>query len=176
MGGKTKLFLPYQGGTFLDHLLNALTPLPRVLLSVNNPDLFQAVGLPLVMDRWPDSGPMGGICSALEQVPEDALFVTACDMPHLDRGTVEEIMKRFVETGVLTLGRTESGVQPLLGVYPRSMLPVLQGLLAARCLRMKSLLDRVPCETVLLGNGGRAADNINFPAEYNALLQEENLF
>ena len=173
MGRREKFFLPCSGGTFGQRILDALAPLPVVRLSVREEEPFRDIGLPLVADRYPDTGPMGGICTALEQCSEEALFVVACDMPHLNRETVERLLKRFQKTGSLTVAWTDRGPEPLLGIYPRTVLPEIRNQMAQKQYRMRDFLARVPLTSVLLDPDSKAADNINTTEEYRALLQAE---
>ncbi len=48
------------------------------------------VGYPLVEDRWPGEGPLGGVITALTDAGGDVV-VAACDLPDLDAATVRAI-------------------------------------------------------------------------------------
>jgi molybdopterin-guanine dinucleotide biosynthesis protein A len=123
----------------------------------------------MVRDLWQDMGPMGGIASGLRQCPEDTLFVTACDTPLLDRATVELILANW--DGGVTLASTQGRIQPLLGIYPKSVLPELEKRLAKGELRMYDFLRAVGFRQVPLPEGGAAAENINTPEDYRQLTE-----
>jgi molybdopterin-guanine dinucleotide biosynthesis protein A len=169
MAGEKKLFLDYQGQPFWVHLLTALEEFPTVYLSVDREEPYASAGLPMVRDLWPDMGPMGGIASGLRQCPEDTLFVTACDTPLLDRATVELILANW--DGGVTLASTQGRIQPLIGIYPKSVLPELEKRLAKGELRMYDFLRAVGFRQVPLPEGSAAAENINTPEEYRQLTE-----
>lgn len=75
-------------------------------------------GVPFVLDRWPGSGPVGGIITALthlerhltgddEQIVE--AVIAACDLPDLDRATVELLLARPLTPGVGCIGAVAAG-------------------------------------------------------------------
>ena len=95
MEGQKKLFLRYAGETFCQRILHACDCLPAVYLSVDNKEPYRKAGLPMVEDRWRGIGPLGGIASGLLTCKEDALFVMACDMPMMERQTVERMLETY---------------------------------------------------------------------------------
>jgi molybdopterin-guanine dinucleotide biosynthesis protein A len=112
---------------------------------------------------------MGGIASGLKQCPEEALFVTACDTPRLDRATVELILAQW--DGGVTLASVGGRVQPLIGIYPKSVLPELEKRLAKGSLRMYDFLRAVGFRQVPLPEQSTAAENINTPEDYRQLTE-----
>lgn len=170
MAGERKLFLEYRGRPFWSHLREALGQFPTVYLSVDREDPYADTGLPLVPDLWPGHGPMGGIASGLKTCPEDALFVTACDTPLLDRETVTRIVSAW--DGGITLACAGGRLQPLMGIYPKSVLPELEKRLAKGSLRMYDFLKAVGFTTVPLPEGSAAAENINTPEDYRRLIDK----
>ncbi|HJB19485.1 MAG TPA: molybdenum cofactor guanylyltransferase [Candidatus Bariatricus faecipullorum] len=169
MQGEKKLFLPWDGATFLERIQETLCAFPAVYLSVEAVEPYQGLSLPLVLDVYPDAGPLGGICAGLGACPEDALFVTACDMPLLDRESVERLCLAFRERPVLTLPETDSGLQPLPGIYPRSILPEAERLLKEKQYRLRALAERVEVNRVRLEE--TPLKNVNTPEEYRELLK-----
>ena len=61
--GRDKAGLAWGDGTLLDAMLCALSGLDEVYLSVDR-DRFPRCTCRAVEDRYPGSGPLGGICSA----------------------------------------------------------------------------------------------------------------
>lgn len=170
MNGNKKLFLSYEGKSFLDHLLQALSSLEKVYLSVDDKAPYQSTKLPLIVDHYQAIGAIGGIYSALTECDEDELFFVACDMPHIDAETVQAVLTAYHKRPQLTLVEAEGRIQPLFGIYPKSVLPVLAEQIQAQNYRMRSLLAQLPYNVVLLTAGSRAADNINTVTEYERLI------
>ena len=117
MHGEKKAFMTMQGRSFLEHILESLGGLFPVYLSVDQEEPYLQTGLPLITDKYPGIGPMGGICSAMQVCPEDALFVAACDMPFLEKDTVQRLIQAYrKDPGKITLARQGGRRHPLLGI------------------------------------------------------------
>lgn len=170
MEGKKKLFLEYEGQAFYERIRNALKGFSRTYLSVEKREGYERVKLPLVEDIYGDAGPLGGICTGLENCPEHALFVAACDMPLIDEETVEKLVIRYKEKPGIVVAQAEGRVQPLLGIYPKQALPVLRKELEAGNRKMAEVIRLAGYEAVELGGKAENAANINTPEEYSRLL------
>ena len=84
MGGRPKALMELGGRRIIDHVVEVLRAVTEdVLLVTNTPELYSALGLPMVPDVFPDHGSLGGIYSGLKAAPGDAAFTVACDMPFL---------------------------------------------------------------------------------------------
>ncbi len=79
---------------------------------------------PVVDDRFPGEGPMGGVVSALGSIGHDLVGVVACDMPAL---AVDEFHRLLGAIGAADVAVTvAAGIdQPLHALWSRQALPVL---------------------------------------------------
>lgn len=166
MNGNIKLFLEYKGQPFFNHIKNAMEQLPQVYLSVNRREGYEDMGLPLIVDEWDGIGPMGGICSGLRQCREEALLVVASDMPFVSRQAVSLLLAAYQNKPMLTLAVADGKPQPLLGIYPRSLLPALEKLIREGNYRLRSVMALTEYNLVELPRGDASAENINTPEEY----------
>ncbi len=166
MEGKDKLFLEFGGESFYHHIRRALAPFSSVYLSVSAENRLrcQSLSLPMVVDRFPDLGPMGGIYSGLLACGESALFVVACDMPLIRRETVEQVVREYRRQ--VTVVRSGSRLEPLFGIYPKTVLPVMEEMIRERNYRMRDLLSRTPAQVIPLEENNPVAVNINTDEEY----------
>ena len=170
MGGQKKLFLQAEGLPFYQHILQALSPLPLVRLSVEAAEPYRHLGLELVVDEIGGIGPIGGLYSGLRGAREDALLVVACDMPLLDAPSVQALLDAYHSHPVPTVSRTGDRVRPFPGIYPRRCLPHVEEMIRAGNYRMRDLLSRLTdLRTVPLSD--QAGQNINTPEEYHRLTQ-----
>ena len=168
MNGKKKLFLEYGGNSFLQHILNALQGFSNIYLSVENEGPYKGLGMPMIVDQYPDLGPMGGIYSGLMACKEEALFVTACDMPLLNQETVERILAVYRAEKKVTVVQTGQQIHPLLGIYPKEVLPVLKEMIQEKNYRMMDFIARTKPSVIQLEDN-KAVYNINTPKEYERL-------
>ena len=82
------------------------------------------LGLPAVPDRWAGEGPLGAIVTvlgALDGFDADAVVVAACDLPWLDRATVDALVTRFVAAAgsVDAVVAHSDRLEPLCAVWAR---------------------------------------------------------
>ena len=130
-----------------------------------------------VADNYPESGPMGGLQAGLAAAKHDVCLLMACDMPFL----TAPLMRLFLdcaEDRELVLPKDGEDIEPMFGVYKKSLLPAVERLLAAN---RRSLLN-LTCETdpLLLPQdvwqGAAGEDvffNINYAEDYVRLVQGE---
>ena len=182
MEGQKKLFLRYGGETFCERILHACDCLPAVYLSVDKTESYEQAGLPMVLDRWNGIGPLGGIASGLLACKEDALLVMACDMPMIDRKTVEQLLHRYREqekagNGEKILVTSQDGrLHPLFGIYPKQVLAQAQELIREEDYRLVHFLERAGYEVMELEAASRAMENVNTTEEYRCLNSKKMPF
>ena len=79
---------------------------------------YSALNCPVLLDREPGFGPLGGIERALSVASSSLVFVLAVDMPHLTTSILRTISDRVDQyTGALPILRGE--VEPLAAIYPK---------------------------------------------------------
>ena len=124
-----------------------------------------------VVDRWKDSGPLGGLEAVLDYASGRPVFVLACDLPLVD----EPVVRRIVDEAgaALTVDRPAAWIargcgqdQPLCGLYSAACLMMVRGQLTAGLLSMRDLLQQIEVHRVEVAEPG--ADvllNVNRPED-----------
>ncbi|MGB3464103.1 MAG: molybdenum cofactor guanylyltransferase [Cyclobacteriaceae bacterium] len=85
--------------------------------------------LPLIPDRYPDTGPMGGILSAMEAFANSTFLVIACDLPFISADAINKLLTHRDDRYHATLyQRTEGWYESAFAIYE----PSCYGLLAAQ--------------------------------------------
>lgn len=93
--GRTKALVPYRGAPLAARVLFALGDggCDPVVLVGGDAEELAVLGFPVLPDRWPDEGPLGGVLSALGALGEaESVVVTACDLGELTGETVRRII------------------------------------------------------------------------------------
>lgn len=176
MHGEKKLFFRYEEKTFLDCLKDCMQDFDLLCLSVDAPEPFAGTGLPLIIDHYPEIGPMGGICSVLEDCPREAVFIAACDMPCLKLETVRHLTDIYLQhPGRITVAAQGDRIHALLGIYPKSILPEMKRRIAEGNYKMGDLLNSLDAVPVQLSSDDGSAVNINSAREYLARMGDENI-
>lgn len=169
MKGEKKLFLTLGQSSFFEMLLAALSDMDDVILSVDDISLYEGTDISLIEDRYKGIGPIGGICSVLEELEEgvSAVFVTACDMPFLGKSLVYkflEVSDRY--PGHIIAARQKGWVNPLCGVYPEKVLPEMRNRIKKGQYKLQDLIDSVDHVFVDVDPDDRSLININSVDEY----------
>jgi len=169
---RDKAALHYEGRPQLARAMDLLQPLVvRGFISVRQDQQCDPVrsGYEAIADHLPELGPIGGIHAALHAYPDKAWLILACDLPFLDRATLERLIAERDPAQLATAYRSSlDGLpEPLCAIYePASRAALAQWIeQGERCPR-KFLAQH---EVRLLDLASvRALDNINTPEEYAA--------
>jgi molybdopterin-guanine dinucleotide biosynthesis protein A len=122
---------------------------------------------PRIVDRGGIEGPIAGIRAAMQEFPEAAWLVVACDLPFLDPGTLDELIAARATSADATAFRSSHDAlpEPLCAIYePRARTGIDALLAGGRNCPRKFLIN---ANTHLLDQPNpRALDNVNTVAEY----------
>jgi molybdopterin-guanine dinucleotide biosynthesis protein A len=133
-----------------------------VFLVASDRPAYTRFGVPVVPDRYPEVGTLGGIATALAAAAHTHCLVVACDMPFLNLDLLRWLagQPRDYEALVPRLpGESRQGgglvYQTLHAVYARSALPVIEARLAAGERRVISFFPEVRVREVDLATVAR---------------------
>lgn len=179
---KTALVVPAShaaGRSILSRQLDALDALASRILIVTSP--ARAPEFPparigskarVVLDAYPDRGPLGAIVTAFEAEPDAPLLVLAGDMPHVSNALLGALIDRHSRTGSqATVPSSGRGLEPLCAVYSPAARTSLSAALASGDLSLQSALRRLhvdvmPAEQVAaFGDADTLFRNINTPGD-----------
>ena len=167
--GRDKTLLPFSGYRSLSEFqYERLGKLFKTVYisAKNNKFDFQAE---LIEDRYEVSSPLAGIVSVFESLDADEVFILSADAPFVDEKVIDTLMQNR-EGHDAVIAQTESGKQPLCGIYRRSVLPVAQENLKANDHRIGNLLNRVDTKFVFFEDDA-VFSNLNHPHEYEEALK-----
>ena len=143
MGGRPKALIELGGRRIIDRVVDVVRAVTDDLLLVTNtPDLYAALGLPMVPDVFPDHGSLGGIYSGLKAAPGEAAFTVACDMPFLMREVARLVIDRAHEADVV-LPTVGGQFETLHACYAKSCLPPMESRLREGRLKIVGFFDEV---------------------------------
>ena len=167
MGGKNKAFLKVDGKPLIDRILEVYRELFReILIVTNNPMDYLSHDCRIVTDIIKGKGSLGGIYSGLSFASCEYSFVTACDMPFLDR-TFIRFMTDRARAHDIVVPRSPDGFQPLHAVYSRRLIPVMERMIGEDHLKIAFLFKKArtcvisPEAIAAFDPGGRMFININ---------------
>lgn len=190
--GSPKALAEVGGVRIVDRVLAALRAVtPDVVLSANEPGLFDDLELPTFQDRRQDLGPLAGIYTTLleaQATGRPGILAVACDMPFPSVPLLERLRAVAFEdadpSGSTELGsrpgapdvvvpesRGRRGIEPLFAAYRTSCLPAIEAALEAGDRRMIGFHGRATIATIPLAVVDSLCDpervflNVNTPEE-----------
>ncbi len=81
--GTDKALLELDGQTLLERAIVAVSNVADDVIIVGDRQPYHDFGVPVIRDSYPETGPIGGIATALQDAQHDYVLVVACDMPFL---------------------------------------------------------------------------------------------
>ena len=94
--GTDKAQLLFEGQPFWRKIAGELSDCGEVYLSVSQTRDTQHLNqYACIRDLVPGAGVMGALYSAFHSIPEDLIFICACDMPYMNRSFVQWLLKRW---------------------------------------------------------------------------------
>jgi molybdopterin-guanine dinucleotide biosynthesis protein A len=138
----------------------------EVVISANEAARFRYLDLRVVPDRVRQQGPMMAIASAVGASKTDINFVTACDIPQLDKDLVKRMLRQAksdnvdIVVPVNAAGRYET----LFAVYKKSCLPAVDEALEEGVRKISDVFCRCRVRYVSLEDSARIV-NINTPRD-----------
>lgn len=174
--GEDKRFLLVGEQTLFERTLAVLQSIFQtvcVVIAQDSPPLKAEV--PVFRDLIAGCGSLGGLYTGLKQAHTEYAFVVACDMPFLNPILVRYLVSLRDKTDIVMV-RLEQGLQPTHALYSRRCLPVIEGMLQARLLKIQylathqSLHTRLVAESELrkIDHEGLSFINVNTPADLDA--------
>lgn len=166
--GRNKALLPFAGATLVEHIAR------QVHAAAGNVTLLGTLaipGLPVIPDRIPGNGPLGGIHSALLQGAEWNLMV-ACDMPGVRTSVLRVLFEEAERRHPLCAAALgpEGRPEPLCAVYHRDALPAVERNLARGDRKLMNLLRELDAVAVPVREPA-ALRNVNTPEDWTTFAR-----
>lgn len=174
--GSNKANTDWNGHTILETIVKTLEKVSdEIMIAANDSEAYSYLGLPIIMDRIRDAGPMAGIHSALHSIKGQRALCVACDMPLLNATVLNYMWGISTWAPVVTVehrGRTE----PLHAIYHKSLRYPIEYAIKKKWLSLQRFFSYLPLHTVSDGilqtfceDGLNCFANINTQEEYQRL-------
>lgn len=171
-GGRDKSRLIVEGYPIINRQVEVLQRLADpVFIIAGDSGRFADLGLPIYADAIEGAGTLGGIYSALEVSPLDAVLVVACDLPFLHAGLLGRLVE-LAQEGDAAWVRSDRGPEPTLACYRRIARHTIRRQIEAGRLKASDLsavlavAEMDLTEVARFGPPTRLLANINTPEDY----------
>ena len=168
--GKDKALLPFgEHSTLTEFQQNKLSTLfDKVYISAKeNKFNFDCM---FIEDIYTENSPLVGIISIFETLKVEELFILSVDAPFIDKEIIERLLEHRQTDVDVIVAQSPSGVQPLCGLYKRSILPLAYAQLEKGNHRLGDLLDLANTLYVKFDED-TPFTNLNHPEEYQKALR-----
>jgi molybdopterin-guanine dinucleotide biosynthesis protein A len=166
---KDKAVLPAPVEPLIQKILGQVEGVfDEIVVSVAKGRRYDFLPYRQVEDTVEGQGPLAGILAGLRAARYETALVAACDIPVLKI----DVLKKLIEMSDgcdIVVPRTPKGLEPLLAVYKRSVLPRLEKLLASGERQVLALFDLCRTEYINLADAAWL-ENLNTPEDYDAYL------
>lgn len=167
-----KAALVYHGKPQLQWTFDLLSTIcARVFVSVRADQTSDELrgGYPQIVDRVTSAGPIAGILSAMLAHPHASWLVLACDLPFVDRATLDHLLAQRDATRVATAFRSaHDGLpEPLCAIFEPHAREQIAASVALGRICPRKFLSQSDVRLLELPDA-RALDNVNTPEEWSA--------
>jgi molybdopterin-guanine dinucleotide biosynthesis protein A len=165
--GRDKALLTIGDRYLVQHVADTVAGAAGSVVLVGDSARYGELGYPVIADRYPDFGPVGGIATALAASSPNGSLVVACDMP----AVTVDVLKILLELASIgdsdcVVPLTPDGAEhPLCAVYAHSALGQFEAAVLEDVRTVKHVLKRLRVQTVRM-QGSTWARNVNTPADW----------
>jgi molybdopterin-guanine dinucleotide biosynthesis protein A len=168
--GVNKALLEIDGKRLIDNILDVYQKIFSEMIIVTNDPLYytEFPNTIVVSDIYKGKGSLGGIYTGLFYAANDYSFVTACDMPFLNKDFILYMIEQIGKRDIIVPELPE-GFQALHAIYSRRCLPAIKKMILSDKLKIVGLykemrLLKITEEKIKLFNkNGNIFTNINTP-------------
>lgn len=172
--GQNKALMPIEGKTLIERIGDILSTIfSKIVLSTASQNAYPQLQLPEVVDRYPQTGPLGGITTVLES-GLSPIFCVACDMPFLNQNLIEyQCGITLCCDAVIPVWNNHP--QVLHGLYCKNLLPAFHSGLQEEQYKITDWLEEAGVCYILedeirrFDPAGLSFRNINTPDDYKSL-------
>lgn len=121
--GQNKALLPFMGQSLIERVISRIKVISEeILITSNEPNLFDFLHIPVFADLVPDRGALGGLFTAFSITHTPLVAVVACDMPFVNPQLLEAQIKSLVDQNKdCMVPRHQNGTEPFHAVYRREV-------------------------------------------------------
>ncbi len=147
MGG-SKAFLEIAGQRIIDRTVELFKGIfSQVILVTHTPLKYSYLDIEIVIDIVPKRGALIGIYTGIFYSSHPYCFVTACDMPFLNRKVIEYMITISKDYDVV-IPHLSDGYHPLHAIYSKKCIHSIEKLIHEDNLKIIDFFDKIKAKEV----------------------------
>jgi len=120
----------------------------------------------IIEDCYANSSPLVALVSVFETLKEvEEVFILSVDAPFVTSKTIEKLYTEIENESAVIIAESPNGVEPLCGIYRRTILNQAKVFLKEDNHRLQALLKTLPIQSVKIDDK-KEFMNLNHPFEY----------
>jgi molybdopterin-guanine dinucleotide biosynthesis protein A len=140
--GTDKALLVVQNEPLLGRMKKLIEPFcNQVFISGSNPE-YAGFDAPLIPDIFPECGPISGLYSCLKFSTSEWNLIVSVDSPFVTEELFCLLGSHATDCDCV-IPKHEWGVEPLIGIYNKKSLPVIEEMIHAGDFKLMNLLARL---------------------------------
>ncbi len=177
--GRTKALIEVGGRRMIDRVLDAAvaTGCDPVVVVGGDVNELASLPVPLLADRYPGEGPLGGVVTALDAVTNDAsrgphgVLVLPCDIPLVSADALAPLLERWRDdpTVDVVVATTHGRREPMCAVWSTAVGETVRRRFDAGERALHRVLEHLRCAEVEIDPA--ALRNVNAPSDLAAVVQ-----
>lgn len=180
--GKDKALMEYDNQSVVARLAAECAKVcSEVLIISDTGQKFNLPDVKEIKDNYRNCGPLGGLQAGLAAAKNEICLLMACDMPLLTAPLMECFLSAALAAKCqIAIAKCGDDVEPMFGVYTKSLLPKAEENLAAGRRSLLSLTKNTDSRFFGEEVWQKAADgkdvffNVNYQRDYENLLKGKN--
>ena len=148
--GCDKALVKLDNERFIDRLTRELGGFHELIISAAKRGSYEELGYRVVYDEHGKIGPIEGIRRVLAEAEADYVFVCAADMPFVTKELAEYLASYISSDHDCIVIADDEHIHPLCAVYSKTVLPVIEELIAEGNYRLREIFRRVRTKYVSL--------------------------
>ncbi len=147
--GSNKALMEIGGKPILSRICEVFHALfDEVLLVTNDPLTYAGWDIQVVTDLYDFRSSLTGLHAGLFYAARPYIFVTACDVPFLQKEIVQLVLAQIDPKADIIVPQTRAGFEPLCAVYSNACLKATEECLGRRQFKIRDLFERVRVKTI----------------------------
>ena len=126
----------------------------------------------IIEDKYNNSSPLVALISIFETLKIEEVFILSVDAPFISQQTIEKLYKEAEDKNSVIVAKSNNGIEPLCGIYRRSILDNAKKFLNEENHRLQALLKSVDTQEVSID--ANEFMNLNYPFEYEEAKRRLN--
>ncbi len=148
--GTDKALIRIGNERMISRIAKELGGFSDTIVSAGRNRAYDDLGFDTVYDENVEVGPMEGIRQVLLHAGEEYVFICAADMPFISKELVSYMAGYISSDYDCYVIADEEHIHPLCAIYKKSVLPVIEELIAEKKYRLREIFSRVATKYITL--------------------------